>query len=251
MRSLENKVAIVTASAGAGIGQACLRRLAEEGAAVVVSDAHERRTQEMGEALRKEGYRVLPLPCDVTSRQQVEEMVRRTLEEFGRIDILVNNAGINKLSLLHEMDDETWDLVMNVNLKGAFYCSRAVLPTMIKQKYGKIVNLSSIVAWVSSEEGEVPYITAKAGIIGFTRGLAREVVKHGININCIMPGLIPNPFIRRIYPEEAMRKMESHIPMGKGGEPEDIANAVRFLVSEESRYITGCALAVTGGWLMY
>lgn len=251
MGRLDEKVAIVTASAGAGGGQATIRRLAEEGAKAVVTDVHERRTKETAEDMRAKGYEAIGVPCDVTKWEEVKDMVDKAVGEFGKVDILVNNAGINKLAPLHEVDDETWDLVMNVNLRGAFYCSKAVLPIMRKQKYGRIVNISSVVAWIGSNEGEVPYTSAKAALIGFTRSLALENVKGGITVNCIMPGLIPNPFLRKIYPEEELKRMEAEIPMGKGGEPRDIANATLFLVSNEAKYVTGCTLCVSGGMFMY
>jgi NAD(P)-dependent dehydrogenase (short-subunit alcohol dehydrogenase family) len=251
MGRLDGRVAIVTASAGSGGGQATLRRFAEEGAKVAVVDAHEKRTKEVAEDMKAKGYEAIGIPCDVTKWNQVKEMVDKIMEDFGRVDILVNNAGINKLAPLHEVDDETWDLVMNVNLRGTFYCSKAAIPIMRKQKYGRIVNISSAIAWIGSNAGEVPYTSAKAAIIGFTRSLALENVKEGITVNCIMPGLIPNPFLRRIYPEEELKKMEEAVPIGKGGEPRDIANATLFLSSDEAKYMTGCTLCVSGGMFMY
>lgn len=244
---LAGRVAIVTASAGAGIGQGTIRVLAGAGASVVVSDVHERRTSEVAEALRAEGYKAIGIPCDVTDREQVENMVKRTLEEWGRIDILVNNAGINRTAPVHEMSDEDWDTVININLKGTFYCTRAVLPTMMKQNYGRIVSISSTAAWVTSNQNEAPYCAAKAGIIAFTRCVALETAKYDITVNAIAPGFVPNPFLEKIYSKERLDWRLSTIPKGRGATPEEIGNAILFLVSDEGSYITGETIAVSGG----
>lgn len=245
---LEGKVAIVTASAGAGIGQGTLRALAREGAGVVIADAHERRTGEVAEALKSEGYKAIGIVCDVTDREQVDNAVKRTLSEFGQIDILVNNAGINRLQPVHEMTDENWDVVIDTNLKGTFYFTRAALPAMIEQNYGRIVNISSIAGWSGSNQGEAPYCAAKAGIMAFTRCVALETAKYDITVNAIAPGFVPNPFLLKIYPPEALEAIERMIPKGRGATPEEIANAILFLVSEEGSYITGETIAVSGGW---
>ena len=244
---LEGKVAIVTAAAGAGIGQATVRLLAEDGASVVVSDAHQRRTMEVAEALRSEGYKAIGIPCDVTDREQVENLVKRALEEWGRIDILVNNAGINRTAPVHEMSDEDWDTVINVNLTGTFYCTRAVLPTMIKQNYGRVVSISSTAAWATSNQNEAPYCAAKAGIIAFTRCVALETAKYDITVNAIAPGFVPNPFLEKIYSKERLEWRLSTIPKGRGAKPEEIGNVILFLVSDEGSYITGETIAVSGG----
>ncbi|MHC1567940.1 MAG: SDR family NAD(P)-dependent oxidoreductase [Candidatus Syntropharchaeia archaeon] len=249
---LENRVAIVTGAAGAGIGQAIARIFAEEGANVVVSDSHAKRAEKVAEEIKSSyGRDILGIECNVANREHVERMVKETVDKWGRIDILVNNAGINKLSLVVDMDDETWDLVMDVNLKGTFYCSRAVLPYMINQKYGRIVNLSSIVGWLGSGDGEAHYCAAKAGIMAFTKSLAREVGKYNITVNAIAPGLIWNEFLARIYPKEALDKYVENAPLGRAGVPEDIAKAVLFLVSDENSYITGETLCVSGGAFMH
>lgn len=251
MQRLEGKVAIVTASAGAGIGQATVRRLAQEGAKVVVSDIHERRTAEVAEDLKAKGFEAIGVPCNVTDKEQVEALVKQTLEAFGRIDTLVNNAARNIVKPVVELDDESWDTVVNVNLKGTFYCSRAVLPTMIKQRGGNIVNISSIAAWIGSKEDGAAYCAAKAGIMAFTKVLAREAAPYNIRVNCIAPGFIPNPFLRRIYPEEVLRRYEELSPMGRGGKPEEVANVIAFLVSDEASYITGETVCVSGGTYMH
>ncbi len=245
---LEGKVAIVTACAGAGIGQAAIRAFAQEGASVVVSDSHERRTGEVAEALKSEGYKAIGVVCDVTNRDQVDNMVKQTLEEFGRIDILVNNAGVNRMQQVHEISDETWDLVMNTCLKATFYCTRAVLPIMIQQNYGRIVNISSIAGWTGSNQGEAPYCAAKAGVMTFTRCVALETAKYDVTCNAIAPGFVPNPFLEKIYPKETLEVLATQIPKGRGATPQEIANAIMFLVSDEASYITGETIAVSGGW---
>jgi len=245
--NLEGRIAIVTAAAGVGIGQGTIRVLAAEGARVVVSDAHERRTAEVAEALRSEGYQAIGIPCDVTNREQVESMMRKTLEEWGRIDILVNNAGMNRTSPVHEMSDEDWDLVMNTNLRGAFYCTRAVLPTMIGQDYGRIVSISSTAAWATANRDESAYCAAKAGIMAFTRCVALETAKYDITVNAIAPGFVPNPFLERIYSKERLEWRLSTIPKGRGGTPEEIGRVILFLTSDEASYITGETIAVSGG----
>ncbi|HCX90572.1 MAG: hypothetical protein CO106_12135 [Deltaproteobacteria bacterium CG_4_9_14_3_um_filter_44_9] len=246
---LEGKIAIVTGAAGAGIGQGVSWRLAREGANVVVSDAHPKRPFEVADKIKAEtGKDALGVVCDVTKKDQVDNMVKKTIEKFGRVDILINNAGGNKLEQLVDLDEDVWDFVIDVNLKATYLCCKAVLPSMIEQKYGKIVNLSSSIIYVGSEDGEVPYTAAKAGIVGLTRSLCREVAKHNISVNCIAPGLIMNEFLLKIYPKEYFDDFEKTIPMGRSGEPSDIAGAVMFLVSDDGSYMNGQTLSVSGGW---
>ncbi len=249
--TLEGKVAIVTASAGAGIGRATVSMLAREGADVVVSDAHEQRAQALAGEIQKEtGRKALAIPCDVRDKKQVEDLAARTLDQLGRIDILVNNAGINKLAPVHEMDDETWDLVININLRGTFYCCRAVLPAMIAQKSGAIVNLSSVAGWMGGAT-ESHYCAAKAGIVAFTKSLANEVSRQGIRVNAIAPGLIYNEFLARIYPKEELDKVSDQTPLGRVGEPDDIAKTILYLVSDQSSFVVGETVCVSGGLYMH
>ena len=251
MGLLDGKVAIVTAAAGAGIGQAAARRFAQEGAQVVISDAHGRRVQELAEAMSDDYGRQVPgLAVDVRDVDQVNAMVDTTMERFGRIDILMNNAGINRLSPVWEMDDETWRLVLDVNLTGTFHCTRAALPHMIERKAGAIVNLASVVGWFGSGDGESHYAAAKAGIMGFTRAVAAEVGKHGIRVNAIAPGLIYNEFLERIYPKGFFEGFVKRTPLGRAGEPPDVADLALFLASDLSRYITGEVICVSGGAFM-
>jgi 3-oxoacyl-[acyl-carrier protein] reductase len=251
MGLLEGRVAIVTAAAGAGIGRAVAHRFAEEGAQVVLTDAHARRVQEVAEAMSKDfGREFVGLEVDVTNVDHVQGMVRTALERHGQIDILVNNAGINRLEPVWEMSDETWNLVIGVNLTGTFHCTRAVLPHMIERKKGAVVSLSSTAGWIGSDEGEAHYCAAKAGIQGFTRAVAAEVGRYGIRINAIAPGLIYNPFLERIYPPEFFQRIAARTPLGRVGEPPDIANLATFLASDQSSYITGEVFCISGGMYM-
>lgn len=248
---LQDQVAVITGAAGAGIGQATARRFAQEGAHIVVSDTHPRRTDEVAQAIAAEyGVNTLGVLCDVLSREQVENLVQQTVNRFGRVDILVNNAGRNMLSPVSEMTDEQWDTVINVCLRGTFYCSRAVLKPMMEQKRGNIVSLSSVAGLRGSEQ-QAHYCAAKAGIIGLTRTLALEVASYNIRVNAIAPGLIYNDFLRRIYPDDFFEKAPRTIPLGRVGQPIDIANAILYLVSEEGSYMTGQTLSVNGGSFMF
>jgi 3-oxoacyl-[acyl-carrier protein] reductase len=251
MGVLEGRVAIVTAAAGAGIGQAIARRFAEEGAQVLLSDAHARRVQELAAAMSTDyGREFMGLEVDVTNVAQVQGMVQTALDRYGQVDILVNNAGINRLEPVWEMSDETWNLVIGVNLTGTFHCTRAVLPHMIERKRGAIISLSSIVGWVGSDEGEAHYCAAKAGVAAFTRAVAAEVGRYGVRINAIAPGLIYNPFLDRIYPPEFFERAAQRTPLGRVGEPPDIANLATFLASNQSSYITGEVFCISGGMYM-
>jgi 3-oxoacyl-[acyl-carrier protein] reductase len=245
---LKDQVAIVTAGAGAGIGQAVVRRLAEEGTHVVISDAHAKRPLDLAQELGKQyGREFIGLQVDATNQDQVEKMVQMTVDQYGRIDILVNNAGINKLEPAWEMSGETWDFVMRTNVYSTFYATRAVLPHMIKQKSGKVVSLASVAGWIGSSDGEAHYCAAKAAVMGYTRAVAAEVGKHGVRVNAIAPGLIYNEFLRRIYPDEMFRSVEKRTPLGRVGQPKDIADLALFLVSDESSFITGEIMCCSGG----
>jgi len=245
---LKDQVAIVTAAAGAGIGQAITRRLAAEGAQVVISDAHAKRPLDLAQELSKEhGREFIGLQADATNKEQVDKMVQMVADKYGRIDILVNNAGINKLEPAWEMSAETWDFVIRTNLYSTFYNTRAVLPHMVKQKSGKIVSLASVAGWIGSNDGEAHYCAAKAAVMGYTRAVAAEVGKYGVRVNAIAPGLIYNEFLRRIYPDEMFRGVEKRTPLGRVGQPQDIANLALFLVSDESSFITGEVMCCSGG----
>jgi 3-oxoacyl-[acyl-carrier protein] reductase len=252
MGQLDGRTAIVTAAAGAGIGQAVARIFLEEGAQVLITDAHARRVEEVGKQLSEEFGRDVPaLEVDVRNTEQVAAMVDAARERFGRVDILFNNAGINKLSPIWEMDDETWQLVIDINLTGTFNCVRAVLPVMIEQKSGSIVNMSSGAGWIGSRDGESHYCAAKAGVMAFTRAVAAEVARQGIRVNAIAPGLIYNEFLARIYPPDFFERAKRGIPLGRVGEPLDVARLALFLASDLSGYVTGEVVSISGGAIMH
>lgn len=248
---LKGKISFITAGAGAGIGQAIARTFAREGAYVVVTDAHKERSNSVAEAIKKEyGVDVMGIECDVTDPNDVNMAVHQALERFGRIDILINNAGTNRPSQVIDITDETWELVINTCLSGTFYCCRAVLPSMIKQRYGRIINISSVAGFMGLKGGHAHYAAAKAGVMAFTRCLAMEVAQYYITANTIAPSFIYNKFIPTIYPEEEIDRMFNEIPYPRKGVPEDVANTALFLVSDEGEYITGQTICVTGGsWM--
>lgn len=252
MGVLDGQVALVTAGAGAGIGQTTARRFLQEGADVILTDAHPRRVQEVAETLSQEfGREVVGRQMDVTQQEQIQQVVDEAVTRHGRIDVLFNNAGINKLEPIWEMSDETWGLVIDVCLTGTFRTIRAVLPVMMKQRSGRIVNMASVAGWIGSSGGECHYSAAKAGVMGFTRAVASEVAPHGIRVNAIAPSLIYNEFLERIYPKELFERARAHAPLGRVGEPLDIANTALFLASDQSAYITGEVLCVAGGTVFH
>jgi 3-oxoacyl-[acyl-carrier protein] reductase len=248
---LKNRVAIVTAAAGAGIGQATARMMAREGARVIVTDMHKERTRTVAKAIHAEyGVETMGIQCDVTRLDEVKNVVKSTLEKFGRIDILFNNAGTNRPVQVADMSDETWELVINTSLKGTFYFSRAVLPAMMEQKAGRIVNITSVAGFRGLDGGHAHYAAAKAGVMAFTRCLAMEAAPYRITANTIAPSFIFNEFIPGLYQQEEIERMSAEIPYPRKGTPEDIANTVLFLISDEGEYITGQTICVTGGsWM--
>jgi 3-oxoacyl-[acyl-carrier protein] reductase len=248
---LKDKVAFLTGAAGAGIGQSAARLLAKEGARIVITDVHQERSRAVAEQIAKDlNADTLGIGCDVTQREAVEAAVRAALDAFGRIDILVNNAGTNRPTPVVTMADETWDLVLNTTLRGTFYCCRAVLPAMIRQSAGRIVNIGSVAAFMGLGAGHAHYAAAKAGLTAFTRCLATEVAQHYITVNTVAPSFIYNEFIPHIYPEEEIKRMQDMIPYPRKGTPEDVARTVLFLVTD-GEYITGQTICVTGGSFMH
>ncbi|BCJ85451.1 SDR family NAD(P)-dependent oxidoreductase [Effusibacillus dendaii] len=247
---VKDRVAIITGS-GRGIGAATAARLAEEGAKVTVTDIHAANCEETAEQIRKAGGEAIAVPCDITQRDQVEAMVKKTVDTFGRLDILVNNAGIIRDNLVYKMTEEDWDMVMNVHLKGAFYASQIAQTYMVPQRYGKIVNFSSTSAL--GNRGQLNYSTAKAGLQGFTRTLAIELGRYNINVNAVAPGFIETDMTKAtaermgIDFEDFVKHAAEQSLIKRTGKPIDIANAVLFLVSEESSFITGQVLYVRGG----
>ena len=250
MGRFDGRVAIVTGAAR-GIGAGIAKRFAEEGAAVAVLDLDEAQAQATAEGPRRHRAGAIGVGCNVSDGASVEAAVARVLEELGGVHILVNNAGITRDNLLFKLTEDDWDSVMNVHLKGAFLMSKAVQKTFVDQKYGKILGLSSVSA--NGNRGQANYSAAKAGVQGFTRTLALELGKFGVNVNAIAPGFIATEMTddtaRRLGVEvEEFRKMNAEAnPVKRVGHPEDIAAAAAFLCSDEASYITGQTLYVDGG----
>ncbi|MFC1955520.1 3-oxoacyl-[acyl-carrier-protein] reductase [Chloroflexota bacterium] len=242
---LSNKVAIVTGSAR-GIGQTIALKLAGVGATVVVNDIGEVQPLEnLAEEIRAMNRQSLAVIADVSSSAEVTRLVDTAASAYGSVDILVNNAGITRDQLVLRMSDEDWDKVLTVNLKSAFLCTRAALRHMVKQRWGRIISISSIAGLVGNA-GQANYASAKAGIIGFTKTIAKEVASRGITANAIAPGVIETQMTQQLD-EKQRQELKQHIPLGYFGSPQDVAEAVAFLASEEARYITGQVLGVDGG----
>ncbi len=241
---LAGRVALVTGAAR-GIGRAIALTLGREGADVAVADLDEAGVGETAEGIRALGRRALPLRMDVSQGAEVEAAVRRAEGELGPVDILVNNAGITRDAMLHRMTEGQFDQVIAVHLKGAWLCLRAVAPGMRERRWGKVVNISSI-SGKTGLVGQTNYSAAKAGIVGLTRAAALELARYNVNVNAIQPGFIETAMTQAI-PEELRTQAVAAIPLGRTGKPEDIANAVLFLASEDSSFITGTVIEVTGG----
>ena len=244
---LTGKVALVTGAAQ-GIGKAIALLLARNGADIVVSDINLEKAEETAKEVRSIGQKAMAVRVDVANWNDVERMVEGILEKLAKIDILVNNAGITRDKLILRMTEEDWDAVLSVNLKGTFHCTKAVVRHMAKQRSGKIVNIASVVGEMGNA-GQANYSASKAGVIGLTKTIAREYAQRGINVNAIAPGYIETPMTEAL-PEKAKEELKKLIPMERLGKPEDVAEAVLFLASEESSYVTGQVLNVNGGIYM-
>lgn len=245
---LEGKVALVT-GASRGIGKAIALMLAENGADIAVNFAGSTAAAEAVAAeIEKMGRKAILVQGDVSKADVCAEIVDKVVSELGHIDILVNNAGITRDTLLLRMKEEDWDAVLNTNLKGVFNCTKAAVKYMAKQRSGSIVNISSVVALMGNA-GQANYAAAKAGILGFTRSVAKEMAARGIRINAVTPGFIKTD-MTSVLSEKVVAAMEASIPLARLGEPEDIAKAVLFLVSDNAAYITGQTLHVDGGMVM-
>ncbi len=245
---LGGKVAVVTGS-GRGIGRAIGLAFAKEGASLVVNDVHAENANGVVKEIEDLGAKAVAVVADVSVKKEAEKIIDAAIESFGRIDILVNNAGVTRDAMFLKMTEEDWDEVMIVNLKGVFYCTKAVLKHMVERRYGKIITLGSM-AGVSGNVGQTNYGASKAGVIGFTLCLAREMAKYGINVNSICPGFIDTEMTRAI-PEKVRSTMVPFLKYrainNRVGKPEDVANVAVFLASDESSYITGEVIRVTGG----
>ncbi|MHB1126122.1 MAG: SDR family NAD(P)-dependent oxidoreductase [Bacillota bacterium] len=247
---LSNKVAIVTGS-GRGIGRAIALEMAREGAKIVIADLLEDNAQGVAREIEAMGGESLPIKVDITDKEQVYAMVSRTMERFYRVDVLVNNAGWDKAEPFIKSTEETWDKLLAINLKGPIRCCRAVLDQMISQQSGRIINISSDAGRVGSS-GEAVYSAAKGGIIAFTKTLAREMARSGIRVNCLCPGPSNTPLFAEIALDnpKLTEALKRAIPLGRLGEPEDLAGAVAFLASDAAEYITGQTISVSGGLTM-
>ncbi|NLJ86073.1 MAG: 3-oxoacyl-[acyl-carrier-protein] reductase [Firmicutes bacterium] len=242
---LANKVAIVTGGAR-GIGQAIALRLAKEGAHIAICDVQP--STDTVALIEEHGQAALALKVDITKESQVKEAVDEIMAKWGRIDVLVNNAGITRDNLLLRMKESDWDLVLDVNLKGAFLFSQAVLRPMIRARQGRIINIASVVGLMGNP-GQTNYAASKAGLIGFTKSLAREVASRGITVNSIAPGFIASDMTDVL--SEAQRKaLMDQVPLGEIGLPEDVAAVAAFLASDDARYVTGQTVNVDGGLVM-
>ena len=244
---LKDKVAIITGSAQ-GIGYATAELFAAEGAKVVIVDVDAVKCESSARTLDGGKGIAFGMACDVTKSDQCEAVVKAALEKWGKIDILVNNAGITKDNLMMRMSEADWDLVLDVNLKGAFNVTKACIKPMMKARYGKIVNIASIVGQ-EGNAGQANYSASKGGLISMTKSIAREFASRNINANAVAPGFIRTRMTDAI-PEEAKKKLQEKILLGRMGEPIEIARAVLFLSSDESAYITGHVLSVNGGGYM-
>lgn len=243
----KGKVAVVT-GASRGIGRSIALALAAQGATIVAVDMDQASTDAVVAELQAAGAKALAVVGNVTVTADAERMIDAASEAFGRVDILVNNAGITRDGLLMRMKDDDWDAVLNVNLKGAFLCTRAAFKVMSKQRYGRIINIASIVGQMGNA-GQANYCASKAGLIGLTKSNAREMAKRSITVNAVAPGFIATAMTDALS-DKVRAELTAQIPMDKLGTADDIANAVVFLASEASGYITGHVLAVNGGMYM-
>ncbi len=246
--SFEGKTAVIT-GASRGIGRAIAETLAQRGADVVCGDKLEEQAKETAAAIAAAtGRRVSGCRVDVADSQSVKEFVECVLAQFGRIDILVNNAGVTRDNLLMRIDESDWDLVLDVNLKGAFNCCKAVVRQMMKQRYGRIVSITSVVG-LAGNAGQANYSASKAGLIGLTKSLAKELGSRNITVNAVAPGFVTT-VLTDVLPQELKDAAVKSTPLGRVGTPQDIANAVAFFASDEASFITGQVLSVDGGMVM-
>lgn len=243
-----NRIALITGGSR-GIGRAIALRLARDGVVVIVNYcSSEGAAQEVVEQIRSVGGQALAVRADVSVVTEAETMVGKVLSEFGGLDILVNNAGITRDTLLPRMGEQEWDSVLDTNLKSAYACTKAALRSMMRRRYGRIVNITSV-AGLMGNAGQANYSASKAGLIGFTKAVAREVASRGITVNAVAPGYIDTDIWSRV-PDTARAAFLQLIPMGRSGKPEEVAEAVSFLASDAACYITGQVLAVDGGMVM-
>jgi 3-oxoacyl-[acyl-carrier protein] reductase len=246
--TLEGKVALVT-GASRGIGREIALELARQGSNVAVNYAgSESKANEVVDEIKAIGKEAFVIKCDVSNSDEVAAMVKETVDRFGKLDILVNNAGITKDNLLMRMKEEEWDDVININLKGVFLCTKAVTRQMMKQRVGRIINITSVVG-VSGNPGQANYVAAKSGVIGLTKTTAKELASRNITVNAIAPGFITTDMTDKLS-DEVKGEMLKQIPLARLGEPKDIAKMTAFLASDDASYITGQTLHINGGMVM-
>ena len=244
MFSLQNKIAIVT-GASQGIGKTTAELFSRSGAHVVCIARNEEKIKDLVNTISKKGHSASYISCDVSDGNLFQNTIKSIISDYGKIDILINNAGITRDSLVLRMKDHHWDEVLNTNLKGAFYGTKSVLRSMMKNKYGRIINITSIVG-LQGNSGQSNYSASKAGLIGFSQSVAKEVASRGITINCIAPGWIETEMTNDLS-QDTKSEIIKNIPIGKTGTTEDIAYTALFLASKESKYITGQTITVDGG----
>mgnify|MGYP004462762887 FL=1 len=246
--SLEGSVAVVTGS-GRGIGLSIARQLAKAGATIALVDINQSLVEAAAAGLNEEfGQLANAFVADLTDADQVKELFENIYAKLGKVDILVNNAGITRDSLMLRMKESEWDAVINTNLRSAFLCTKAVVKAMMKQRHGKIINISSVVG-IMGNSGQANYCASKAGLIGFTKSLARELGSRGVNVNAVAPGYIQTDMTEKL-PESAKEAMLSQVPLNRPGQPEDVSKAVFFLASPLADYLTGQVICVDGGMAM-
>jgi 3-oxoacyl-[acyl-carrier protein] reductase len=245
--SLSGRVALVT-GASQGIGRACALKLAQAGAAIALSARNQQKLQEVCEEITRAGGTAQPFPMDVANEEQVKAGIKNAISHFGKIDILVNNAGVTHDQLLMRMKRADWDAVLNTNLTSAYLCSQQVIGSMLKQRWGRIINITSVFGQIG-QAGQANYSSSKAGLIGFTMAVAREVASRNITVNAVAPGFIDTA-MTSVLSDDFRQTALKVIPLGRVGTPEDVAHAVRFLASDEASYITGHVLNVNGGMVM-